>query len=314
MKNNPLISIVVPVYNVDQFVSKCIESILQQTLKDYELIVINDGSTDNSLSEIKKFKDKRLKIINQKNKGLSGARNAGIKEAIGKYITFIDSDDWISKNYLEVMWKYAQKYNADIVSIKECVVDSKNNYHYKNRKFRVYKQDIADALFGSFDTNYAWGKLIRREIISKYEIEFPQGRNYEDIGTMYKIYDKAKVLVVSNKGAYFYRIRKNSITNNIKESDILDQIFFLNEIKKYQFKKKYKYLDCYILYKGFTALSFLYKSNLDKEDKEKLTNSIYKSTGKFKLKFSWLFAKESLIKIILMNIGIADKCLSIKNI
>ena len=124
MNNRPLVSIVVPVYNVENYVSKCIQSIFRQTFKNYELIVVNDGSTDNSLSKLQKFSDNRLKIINQKNKGLSGARNTGIKRAIGKYITFIDSDDWISEDYLEVMVSYARKYNADIVSIKECIVDS----------------------------------------------------------------------------------------------------------------------------------------------------------------------------------------------
>ena len=123
----------VPVYNVEEYVSKCIRSILQQTFKNYELIVVNDGSTDDSLGKLQQFSDNRLKIIDQKNKGLSGARNTGIKHAVGKYITFIDSDDWISNDYLEVMINCAKKYNADIVSIKECIVDNENKYHYKNR-------------------------------------------------------------------------------------------------------------------------------------------------------------------------------------
>lgn len=302
----------VPVYNVEEYVSKCIRSILQQTFKNYELIVVNDGSTDDSLGKLQQFSDNRLKIIDQKNKGLSGARNTGIKHAVGKYITFIDSDDWISNDYLEVMINCAKKYNADIVSIKECIVDNENKYHYKNRKFRIFKQNAADALFGFFDTNFAWGKLIRRDIISKYNIQFPNGRNYEDIGTMYKIYDHANTVVISNKASYFYQMRKGSITTDIKESDILDQIYFLNEIKKYKFRKQYKYLDCYILCKGFTALSILYKSNIT--NKKKFVDSIYKSTGKYKFEFAWLFIKENLLKIILMDIGVADKCLLLKNI
>ena len=100
---HPLISVVVPVYNVEKYVKECIESILEQSFKNFELIIVNDGSTDNSLNRVLEFKDDRIVLINQKNMGLSGARNTGIHHAKGKYITFIDSDDWISKDYLNEM-------------------------------------------------------------------------------------------------------------------------------------------------------------------------------------------------------------------
>lgn len=309
------VSIVIPVYNVEKYISTCLESVINQTYSDLEIIVVNDGSTDNSGKILKKYVDldKRIVLINKKNGGLSSARNTGILASNGQFITFIDSDDWVSKNYVEEMILEQQKYDADIVSIRETtVITNEKKIHSLKGGVKVFKNDCVDALFSFWDTNFAWGKLIKTNII-KNKINFPQGRNYEDIGTIYKIYNEANTLVISDKATYFYRIRANSITANIKKSDILDLIYFLKKIKKFNFKKQPKYLDCYILCKGFTALSILYKSNLDSSTKKYFSALICKSTGKYKPKWTWLFLKENFVKILLMDLGLATKALSIKN-
>lgn len=314
MNNRPLVSIVVPVYNVENYVSKCIQSIFRQTFKNYELIVVNDGSTDNSLSKLQKFSDNRLKIINQKNKGLSGARNTGIKRAIGKYITFIDSDDWISEDYLEVMVSYARKYNADIVSIKECIVDSEDKYHYKNRKFRVFKQNAADALFGFFDTNYAWGKLIKRKIMSKNNIQFPEGKNYEDIGTMYKIYDHANIVVISNKANYFYSVREGSITFTRKAKDISDKIFFIKKMNNYKLRlNTYNYWDLYVLVKIFSAIADIYKvNNITNKQKRKYIKILYSLAKSHKLRLRYFTITDCISRALLVKFKLAHLALNIK--
>lgn len=308
------VSIVIPVYNVEKYISTCLDSLINQTYSNLEIIVVNDGSTDNSGEILKKYvdMDKRIVLINKKNGGLSSARNTGILASNGQFITFIDSDDWVSKNYVEEMMLEQRKYDADIVSIRETIVGFRKKRHVLKGGIKVFKSDCIDALFSFWDTNFAWGKLIKSDII-KNKIEFPIGRNYEDIGTMYKIYDRANTLIISDKATYFYRIRENSITNNIRKSDIEDQIFFLKKIKNYKFSKKYKYLSCYLLCKGFVALSLLYKSDLNNDDKKHLKSNIYTCVKDCKVGLSWISVKENSIKICLMKLGIADKCLFIKN-
>ena len=110
---NPKISIVIPVYNVEKYVSKCLQSVVNQTYRNLEIIIVNDGSTDNSVEIVKKYKkiDQRIKLINKENGGLSSARNAGISLVTGQYVTFIASDDWISSNYTDEMVLEAYKYS-----------------------------------------------------------------------------------------------------------------------------------------------------------------------------------------------------------
>ena len=117
------ISIIIPIYNSEKYIVKCLDSILTQDCQDFELLLINDGGTDNSVNIINSYKDKRIRIYNQENKGAGSARNLGLKYAIGKYIFFIDSDDFILQNYLSVMLKFMKEYDADIVA---CQYKNKN--------------------------------------------------------------------------------------------------------------------------------------------------------------------------------------------
>lgn len=163
-------------YNAGQFVKKCIVSILNQTYKNFELLIINDGSSDNSLEICNKFKDQRIKIINQENKGSEHARLTGIKQSKGEYICFIDADDWIAKDYLQSLIEPAQKYNTDITCI--------NNYYrvldkYGLLKFKEKCNNIKECLLQTNELNHfhniytynrvftstVWGKLYRAQII-----------------------------------------------------------------------------------------------------------------------------------------------------
>lgn len=128
------ISVIVPVYNTEKYIKKCIRSIIEQTLKEIEIIIVNDGSKDKSLEIIKDLmkQDRRIKLINKENEGVSSARNSGIKMAKGKYIQFIDSDDWIEKEFLEKMYDFAEKENVDIV-VSDYYED------YSNGKIKIKK-------------------------------------------------------------------------------------------------------------------------------------------------------------------------------
>lgn len=308
-----LVSIIVPVYNVENYLEKCLDSILSQTYKNYELILINDGSTDSSATIIERYrKDSRISIISQNNMGLSEARNRGVQAAHGKYITFIDSDDWISKDYLENMIFCILKENADIVSMNYCVVKETKCTKSK-RRYRVFEKNCADSLFGFKDNNYAWGKLIKTSIFKKYNINFPVGKHYEDIGTMYKIYDHCKKIVLSDKGMYFYLVRKNSITSKRSLSDVIDKIYFLNEMHTYQLSSNYKFWKLYISVKAFGAMADLYKiSNLDIQRRNILQEKIYSLSPSVNLLSLKPIPVWVYIRAICMQIKIAHVLLKVK--
>lgn len=162
------ISIIIPVYNVDKYLSRCLDSVIAQTYKNFEAICVNDGSTDNSLSILNKYakKDSRIKIITQQNKGPSETRNTGLKKAIGEYICFIDSDDFVHSQYLEILLK-----NANKNTISKCFfLNFSNNTNIENFKITDIKKNIFQAntyYEKTKDINLtAWGKLYHKEIIS----------------------------------------------------------------------------------------------------------------------------------------------------
>lgn len=215
---NPRISIIVPVYNVEEYIFECIDSILNQTFTDFELILVNDGSNDNSGNICEKYKaiDNRIKVIHKQNGGLSDARNEGLKIANGDYIGFVDSDDIISSNMYEILYNLAEKYNADISScaMKSFSNNLDNNSSINNGNIRMFKgQDIIKAHYeGKLNQISACNKLYRNNLFE--EIKFPKGRIYEDISIIYKLYAKCNTLVESKSDLYFYRRREGSITKS----------------------------------------------------------------------------------------------------
>lgn len=212
------VSIIVPVYNVEKYMRQCLDSIINQDYGNLEIIIIDDGSTDNSGDVCEEYKCKRpdIIVIHQKNKGLSAARNEGTLVATGKYVSYIDSDDWVSYDYVSHQVKLIEKYNADIVAISSVSIWNDEKIPavaYSQEKVKVYScKDALEAMMYGYEMQVkAWGKLFRREIIEKYP--FPVGALYEDIGMMYKVFSDAKIVVGSNLPLYYYRMRTGSIVN-----------------------------------------------------------------------------------------------------
>ena len=210
------ISIVVPIYNVEKYLKECIESILIQTYKNLEIILVDDGATDSSgsICDEYKQKDNRIKVIHKKNGGLSDARNAGIEVATGEYISFIDSDDYIANDMYELLYKDIKNEKADI-SCCSCFLVYKNRIDYgKADYYEVMNSQRAIELLctmGYMGVS-AYAKLYKTELFQN--IRYPKGKISEDIYTTYKLFDKANKIIYNSIPKYYYRQRKGSITNN----------------------------------------------------------------------------------------------------
>ena len=241
MENNIKFSIIVPVYNVEKYIKKCIDSILNQTYKNYEIIIINDGSTDNSSKIINNYKkNKKIKIITQKNKGLSAARNKGIKLATGDYILFIDSDDYIDENLLLILNKKIT--NEDLIRFQLCKVDENNNIIKEYPEQEFTKLNGVEAFNRIVNYNYielAVCYCYKREIFIKHNYLFKENTYHEDFGLIPIIIINSNKVSSINYIGYNYLQRKNSIMNKDnynkelkKTYDVLEHYKFLKEESK----------------------------------------------------------------------------------
>ena len=206
----PEVSVIVPVYNVEKYLEKCLNSLVNQTLDNIEIIIVNDGTKDNSEEIIKKFIEKypqKIVYLKKENGGLSDARNFGIPYAKGEYIAFLDSDDYVEKDIYKEMYELAKKENSDMV---EC--DFLWEYPDKTR------EDIGQVYNGKKEMLekvrvVAWNKLIRRSILEKTQIQFPKGLRYEDVEFTYKLIPHLNKISFLKKPYIHYIQRENSISN-----------------------------------------------------------------------------------------------------
>lgn len=220
---NPLVSVIIPAYNASKTIDKCLESLLKQTIKGIEIIVINDCSTDDTLEKLKKYGKKIVLINNKKNLGPSGSRNKGLKKAKGKYISFVDSDDYIAVNTYEIMTSRM----SDTVDLVAC---SRYNIT-KNKKIAVINENTdTDAKAFSKTSNYICDKLFKREIIEEHQLRLPEKYSYaEDFAFLirYKFY--ANQMVILREPLYYYLAdSEGSITNSYGEN-LFDIIKVLEE-------------------------------------------------------------------------------------
>ena len=211
-----LISVIVPVYKVEAYLNKCIDSIISQTYKNLEIILVDDGSPDNCPKICDEYakKDKRIKVIHKKNGGLSDARNNGLRIATGKYIGFVDSDDYIDDGMYEYLYSLIKKYDADIST---CGYRNFGEYEYDDLvpkeemcidKIEALKKLSEDAIV----KNYAWNKLYKKELFIDNNIEYPVGVIMEDVATTYKLFELCNKIVIGNNIFYNYLRRGGGIT------------------------------------------------------------------------------------------------------
>jgi phosphorylcholine metabolism protein LicD/glycosyltransferase involved in cell wall biosynthesis len=233
MENTPKekISIVVPVYNVEPYIRKCVKSLIHQTYKNLEIILIYDGSPDNCGKICDAFaqEDDRIIVIHQKNGGLSAARNAGLDAASGEYIGFVDSDDWTAPDMFEYLIDNIKKYDADITSCTYYRVESNNSAAVSvDKEIHVYdKVEATERLIKEWAL--FWNKLFKKTLFDN--IKFPKGRNYEGTYLIHTIYGLAEKIVYLPEPKYFYYINKQSILNTKSVKNLSDCVFA--RIKRY---------------------------------------------------------------------------------
>lgn len=232
---DPLISIVIPIYNVELYLDRCLRSIVNQTYDNLEIILVDDGSIDRcpNICDNWEKKDHRIKVIHKKNGGLSDARNSGTNIANGKYITYIDSDDWVSNYYVEMLYKTLYKTDADIAVCNFTKTNKEIQYKEKLCNPIVYNnlEAIREMLYQKNIDNSAWGKLYPTNLMKK--MLYPTGRLYEDLFITYKVFANVSKIAYLNSSLYYYWINPNGIMNSGFSEKIFDEIDAVDEIVDY---------------------------------------------------------------------------------
>lgn len=260
------VSVIVPVYNVKKYLSKCLDSIIAQTLKEIEIICVNDGSTDGSDKVLEEYakKDDRIKIVNRKNGGLSAARNTGMPYAKGKYIGFIDSDDYVEPTMYELMYYNAEHFQSQMVICAVHKIDDTTGIVFDDDPYYTlgyFPKELDNRSFTHYDTKdffqdfcvMAWNKLYLRSYLEEKQARFPDGYIFEDGPFFTDIYFDMKRVTIVRDFLYYYRVNRansivakgdknftdiffvvNKMLNNLRKTSYFD------EVKAYFLRKKFK--------------------------------------------------------------------------
>lgn len=238
-----LVSVIVPVYNVEKYVERCIQTLLEQTYSNIEIIIIDDGSPDNSglICDYYASRDERIKVIHQANQGLSGARNTGIEAAKGQYLSFVDSDDWVSTEMVGFLYNHLKQYDAQISVCGTEICSDKGHvaYHSDNlEEICVFTREEAmrELLDDHKIRNVSWNKLYKKELFNG--VRFPVGMVFEDIATTYQLIDKAQRVVYSGRPLYCYYKSDQSIIRSSFSVKKFDKVTALKKRAEF-YKTRY---------------------------------------------------------------------------
>lgn len=281
---NPIISIIVAIYNVEDYLIKCLDSLLGQTFKEIEIILVDDGSTDSCGSICDEYlkKDNRVRVIHQENGGLASARNAGLITANGKYIGFVDSDDWVVDDMFEHLYNISVANDADISICGHYVVDGNIVEAIRNDgKISVLEHDeaLAKILLDVDINSFAWDKLYKKKLFSN--LSYPIGRIFEDISFTYKLIDRSDKIVQVNLSKYFYLRRQGSYSLQVNPLNQLHSFYGFHErylfaLIKPEFRGILPYLLKKTLLHSFNAINGLILTK-NYSDRNHLIDEFYKS-------------------------------------
>ena len=304
---NELISVIINIYNGEKYVDKCLDCVLNQTYKKLEILIVNDGSTDNTLKLLKKYKDKRIRLISTKNMGLSLSRNTGITNAKGKYLFFVDVDDVIDYDLIEYLYKLLKEYKTDISTCETQIISKKDSTKKitpkKIKEKTCLKTDVdmlKKVLLSNNRHGAIWNKLYKRKLFNNCLFE---DRIVEDTVIVYKLFIKAKTIAYSNQKKYFYIRNSTGITGSKNPYRAIDQYYVAKERYDYIEKIYPNMIENKIAVLIAIVDSYNHNSPISDEFIEK--NNIYKEYKEiFSLRF--LFTNLSIkhkIKLILYRIN-----------
>lgn len=252
------VSIIIPVYNVENYIKDCLDSVVNQTYKNIEIILIDDGSTDKSGMICKQYeiKNQNVKYFFQKNQGLSAARNAGLGICTGEYVYFLDSDDFIAANSIEMMMRKQTKTDVDIIATDFLQIEEGRKYRDDMIERAEFHVATSKEFYLQIISNHACGKLYKRKLFDG--VRYPVGQNYEDVDTTHQLFYKSNKILYTDEGFYYYRIRKGAITQTPTEKNITDYIKSYESVKAFYTMQHDKEVDYYlmtILYGIYSRLS-----------------------------------------------------------
>ena len=278
MSNYPLISVIVPVYNTENYLDQCLSSLLCQTLDNIEIIVINDGSTDNSLCKINEYivTNDKIKLINKKNSGLGDTYNVGIMKAKGKYIAFVESDDFIDKEMLSILYKNA-KFNNYPDMVKSTYYEFKNDTLLIKNKFKEFTSfgllqkdpKTLPSIYLGHPSH--WSAIYRKDFIINNNIVFNKspGAAFQDSGFSFSVYCHLKTFVIIDKPLYYYRLDNNSSSTNYNpiksfKLNISERLYIVSLFKNSGIDNSFKHIESYKVLKSTKHyLRLLFNKNIN---------------------------------------------------
>ncbi len=292
---NQLISVIIPVYNVEKYLDRCIESVINQTYKNIEIILVNDGSIDNSpeICDLWSKKDSRIKVVHKENSGAGIARNTGIEYASGDYVLFVDSDDYINKNTVEKCYHIAKKDKSEIVMYGRTDVDSAGNKKIKpvlTSDYVFKNKEVTDVILPGLFTNEkgfgvgVCGKLIDLNIIRDFEIKFRSEREIlsEDALFIIELFSHISSVSILSENYYYYFQNDNSFSRTFKKDfQIMNDRFLENAVEKcseFNYSEKtFNHLKARYLIYCLSGMKQLTASDLPLAEKKKLFRGLFKN-------------------------------------
>ncbi len=321
----PLLTVVIPVYNVEKYLNRCLKSILVQEWKNYDIILVDDGSTDRSpqiCDDYVKAYD-FISVIHKENGGLSEARNTGLSQAKGEYVYFPDSDDWLEPDTFIALAEALESQKFDIISFnREFVKGEEDVIVSDSVETQVFdgKDAFVQMLKHSYITGFANDKVYRKSLFTDHNIQFPIGKYYEDLGTNYKLFLSAKRVYATNQKYYHYLIdNPDSITQSWNEKKFRDMFEFYKEVfystfVRSQLNQEELQISQLYYVNGLThILASLYKSKLDKKYID-ITNEVKQELLKNNVSLSQMKDQPNKLKYILFRLKVLKLAFSIQNI
>ena len=314
MNQNHLVSVIVPIYKVESYLPRCIESIINQTYKNLEIFLVDDGSPDNCgrIADEYAHKDLRIKVLHKENGGLSDARNYALDFITGEYVTFIDSDDTVDPKYIEILVDLISKSNTNVSMVGYQIFDDNMSISvYDGGPFEkvIYSQEKAlqKALKVQLMQS-AWGKLYKRQIFK--DLRFPKGMLYEDLAIFYDVIDMSNGIAYIDLPLYKYYLRSDSIMRQPFKIQQMDEVEIIDTVMaklEYERSDLHYLINARKIYSYFLVLSRILSAN-DKDKYLKQKNELKNKIKSCKKGLLWKRNVKLSWKIRLLSFNLGDKC------